>query len=134
MLHILKKQILAIDDDPKTRYIYRHKLANENCKLTLAADGLEGVQLFKKLHPDLVILDMLLPKKSGLEVLEDLTNLQICSAKILIVSNYEQLAFQQKLSCFKYDGYLTKCCVSLEKLVTIIWSMLSVQKNISSST
>jgi len=61
-------RILAIDDDPDTREMYRRMLRDEGHDAILAADGVEGLQLLEE-KPDLVILDLRLPGMDGYEIL-----------------------------------------------------------------
>ncbi len=66
------KSILAIDDDRLIRQTFKSQLTAEGFEVHLAADGMEGVQRFKELSPDLVILDIHLPQLNGLEVLKQI--------------------------------------------------------------
>ena len=61
-------RILAIEDDPDTREMYRRMLRDEGHDPILAADGVEGLQLLDP-KPDLVILDLVLPGMDGYDVL-----------------------------------------------------------------
>ncbi len=61
--------ILICEDDRNLRQLIRAVLG-DGYRLVEAADGWEGVKLARELQPDLVILDLMLPRLSGLEVLE----------------------------------------------------------------
>jgi len=65
-------KVLIIDDDKFTRTVYESELHQENIDAVLAEDGERGLALARESKPDLILLDMILPKKSGFEVLEDL--------------------------------------------------------------
>lgn len=64
--------ILVIEDDPDLRSLIRHTLAGEDRDVQLAADGQEGLALYRELRPDLVLLDVMMPRLSGFEVLQEL--------------------------------------------------------------
>jgi len=64
--------ILVIEDDPDLRSLIRHTLAGEDRDVQLAADGREGLAMYRELRPDLVLLDVMMPRLSGFEVLREL--------------------------------------------------------------
>jgi DNA-binding response OmpR family regulator len=64
------KKIVIIEDDQIVASIYRNKLAAEGFQVEIASDGESGLELIKKLHPDIVLLDLMLPKIPGLELLK----------------------------------------------------------------
>jgi DNA-binding response OmpR family regulator len=63
------KKILIIEDDNLVASIYRNKFSTENYEVETASDGETGLESLKKFNPDLVILDLMLPTMSGLDVL-----------------------------------------------------------------
>ncbi|MDP3962694.1 MAG: response regulator [bacterium] len=65
------KKILIVEDEQILGEIIRDKLSSEGYQIFLARDGEEGIAKMKELKPDLVFLDIIMPKKNGLEVLED---------------------------------------------------------------
>ncbi|MFC4600273.1 response regulator transcription factor [Cohnella hongkongensis] len=62
------KTILIVEDDPKIRQLLKIYLEKEGYEIMLAADGLEGMDVFEKLDPCFVIMDLMLPYKSGEEL------------------------------------------------------------------
>ena len=60
-------KILIIDDEPDVRDIIRYNLAKEGHELETAENGLEGLKKVDSFHPDLVILDMMMPGMDGYE-------------------------------------------------------------------
>jgi two-component system, chemotaxis family, chemotaxis protein CheY len=64
--------LLLVDDDDFARECLRDALAGERYQLREAADGEEAISLLGHAVPDLVLLDLLMPRMSGLEVLERL--------------------------------------------------------------
>jgi CheY-like chemotaxis protein len=61
--------VLVIDDDPGVRELMARSLASEGIRMTAAADGEEGLRLARQLRPDLIFLDVLMPKMDGWAVL-----------------------------------------------------------------
>jgi two-component system, OmpR family, alkaline phosphatase synthesis response regulator PhoP len=66
------KRILIIEDDRDIVELVRYNLANEGFEVTALADGSAGLALLHKSAPDLVILDLMLPKMPGLEVCKEI--------------------------------------------------------------
>jgi len=63
------KQILFIDDDPVVVAIYRERMERAGFRVDVAEDGLAAMESLKQSKPDLVVLDLMLPKANGVEVL-----------------------------------------------------------------
>ena len=61
-------KILVVDDEPNIREVVGQYLRRDGYAVVLAADGEEALMLYKRERPDLVVLDLMLPKVSGLEV------------------------------------------------------------------
>lgn len=66
------KKILIVEDDSFLLRMYSTKLGIEGFKILAAADGEKAVRTVKKDLPDLILLDLMLPKKDGFEVLREL--------------------------------------------------------------
>jgi DNA-binding response OmpR family regulator len=66
-------KILVADDDPKIVKVIKHVLMAEGFRVICAADGEEAIRRFRLEQPDLVITDIMMPKKDGLEVCKILT-------------------------------------------------------------
>jgi DNA-binding response OmpR family regulator len=66
------KRVLVVEDDPSIAIGLRINLESEGYVVNLAEDGEAGLDMARKLDPDLIVLDVMLPKRNGLEVLHDL--------------------------------------------------------------
>ena len=66
-LHMLT--ILLVDDDPLILHLYRGGLAKQGAHVAVAADGLAAIQALRGAKPDIVVLDLMMPKCSGVDVL-----------------------------------------------------------------
>lgn len=64
----METKILVVDDDPNICELLRVYLENEGYTVKTANDGVDGFSYFKMYHPDLVLLDIMLPRKDGWEV------------------------------------------------------------------
>ena len=66
------KQILIIDDEPQIRSMLKKMLEQEGFDIIVASDGKEGMKLFEKDPVDLVITEIIMPEKDGIEVIQAL--------------------------------------------------------------
>lgn len=78
--------IVIVDDDPTVRLIAREMLQREEHAIVEAADGDEALKLVASMHVDLVILDMLMPNKDGIETIIELSRTQP-DVKIIAISS-----------------------------------------------
>ena len=67
-----KKNILLVEDDKFLSEMYVNKLASSDFEVELASDGREAMAKAKEVKPDLILLDIVLPKMDGFEVLQEL--------------------------------------------------------------
>jgi len=65
-------RILIIDDDPDMRSLLEHTLKSSGHEIEMAADGKEGLMLYDAKRPDIVITDLYMPTKGGLETIIEL--------------------------------------------------------------
>ena len=69
---MMDTKILLIDDDPNICDLIKIYLENEGYEVKVASDGVEGLTYFKMYEPDLVLLDIMLPKKDGWQVCREI--------------------------------------------------------------
>jgi CheY-like chemotaxis protein len=79
------KKILVIDDDPLVRRTIERILQKSGYQVHLAADGVEGLRTFRTLQPDLVITDIIMPVKEGLDTIR-LLRTWSSDARIIAIS------------------------------------------------
>ncbi|MCC7106880.1 MAG: response regulator [Chloroflexi bacterium] len=81
------KTILLVEDDQWIRSLLRELLVDEGYRVVEASSGDEAVRMVDTHHPDLVLLDLRLPRKSGLEILRELrANDETASLPVLVMS------------------------------------------------
>ena len=69
---VVGTKILVVDDDPNICDILRTHFEKEGCKVMTAGDGVEGLDVFRMYDPDLVLLDIMLPRMDGQQMLVEL--------------------------------------------------------------
>jgi DNA-binding response OmpR family regulator len=81
-------KILLVEDDSLFVKMYEKKFAHEGIDLETAFDGEEGVQKAKDVKPDLIVLDLMLPKMAGSEVLKEIKeNPETREIPVVILTN-----------------------------------------------
>jgi CheY-like chemotaxis protein len=82
------KTILIVEDNPLAAGIYRSLLSSQGFAVEVAADGVAGVETVKRVHPDLVLLDLVLPKIDGAEVLRQIrADAETAATPVVLLSN-----------------------------------------------
>ena len=103
------KRVLLVEDDRFLRRACEASLRQRGLAVTTAADGEEGLRLARSEQPDLILLDMLMPKLSGLEVLRALRSDEATrSMKVLILSNSSREQDIAEVSNLGISGYFVK--------------------------
>src|SRR5258708_21133859 len=81
--------VLFVEDDADVAEMYRLKLELDGYTVTRAADGEEGLRMAKEIHPDLIFLDIRLPRMDGFQVLEQIrADEELKHLPVIILSNY----------------------------------------------
>jgi len=82
-------RVLFVEDDPTVAQMYRLKLELDGYQVIMAKDGEEGLRLANEVDPDIVFLDIRLPKVDGFAVLEGLRSYdRTRNVPVVILSNY----------------------------------------------
>ena len=103
------KKILIIEDEKILVEMYKSKLEANNFEVFSAFSSEEGIQILKKEKPDLVILDILLPKENGITFLEKIEKIKIISdIRIVVFSNYDDPETRKKALKLGAEDYLIK--------------------------
>ena len=113
-----KQKILMIDEDRFFRKIYRDKLSRLGFDFVEATNGVEGLNKVIAEKPDLVILDLILPRKNGFDVLIDMkSNRNTENIPVIILSNLGQESDIQRGLSIGAEDYLIKTEASLSKVI-----------------
>ncbi len=86
----MSTRVLIVDDAAFMRHMIKCILTGMGTEIVgEAADGEQACQMYEELHPDLVTLDLVMPKKGGLETLKDIRD-KDPSAKVVVISAIDQ--------------------------------------------
>lgn len=126
MGELAKIVVCIIDDDPSIQEIYRMKFVQEGFSVISAVNGEEGVALVRAKRPDIVFLDIQMPVKNGVEVLETMkADPEISRIPVVILSNQDDQAWFKRigeLNATKF--YLIKALTTPQKAADIVREVL----------
>jgi DNA-binding response OmpR family regulator len=120
------RKILVVDDAPEVLDSINQALQAEGALTQTCTDGNTAVRICEVDPPELVVLDMMLPKRSGFLVLERIKQLPNSPFVVMVTAN-EGRRHQQYAEALGVDGYLLKP-VRLERLITLAMSLLKVKE------
>ena len=113
----MTKKILLAEDDRFLRRACETALTRRGLTVLAAADGEQALALIRSERPDLVLLDLLMPKKTGIEVLRELkADEAIRDIPVLILSNSSRELEMHDAEALGVVGYLIKANLSLQEL------------------
>lgn len=121
------KKILIVEDDQFLREFYQELLLEEGYLIDVAADGEVGLEKIRNNDYDLVLLDIMLPKKDGLQVLRDLkvTPAKTPNLKIVNLTNLGQDTVIKECFDLGAQGYLIKSALNPDQVLIEVKNYLT---------
>ena len=113
-----EKKILFIEDESALQKSLGDFLRNEGYEVISAVDGEEGIRLAKTGQPNLILLDLILPRKNGFEVLENLKQDSLTrEIPVIVLTNLEEMKNIEKALNLGARTYLVKANYSLKEVL-----------------
>jgi len=113
------KRVLLVEDDRFLRRACEKSLRQQGFTVFTAADGEEALKAIRADPPDIVLLDLLMPKVSGLDVLRNLKSDDKTRAiPVIILTNSSKETDVREIESLGVSGYLVKANLSLEELAS----------------
>lgn len=98
-------KILIVDDEENIRYLYEQELHDEGYETLLARDGKECLELVRQNPPDLIILDIRMPRMDGLEAIGKIIEI---NKNIPIIINSAYSTYKDDFMSWAADAYIVK--------------------------
>lgn len=115
------KTILLADDEQFVLVAYKDGLENAGYQVTLAHDGEEALAAMRAVRPDLVLLDIIMPKLNGFEVLQAIqADPTLAGIPVAVFTNLSQLNDEQEARNLGAVDFIVKADVSLNDLLARI--------------
>lgn len=122
------RRILLVEDDDALANVYMMRLRAENFDVARVANGEDALAAAKDHKPDLVLLDAMMPKVSGFDVLDILRNTpETANLKIIMLTALSQESDKQRAQGLGVDDYLVKSQVVISDVIDRIKYHLSQQ-------
>ncbi len=103
-----KKRVLIVDDDAEITTAISYALESKGYTVVVARDGNQGLAMAERDHPDLVILDMMMPKRSGFLVLEKLRRTEESPTRVIMITANEGSRHKAYAEMLGVDDYIRK--------------------------
>jgi DNA-binding response OmpR family regulator len=112
------KRILLVEDDDSLASVYTTRLQAEGFDVRRVADGEEALASARAYKPDLVLLDVMMPKVSGFDVLDILRNTpETANLKVIMLTALSQESDQERAKKLGADDYLVKSQVVISDVI-----------------
>src|SRR5436309_9572370 len=119
-----KKRVLLVDDDPEIIDAIRYALESKGYQIFIARDGNQGLAMAEREDPDLVILDMMMPKRSGFLVLEKLRRTRDVPVRVIMITANEGSRHKAYAEMLGVDDYIRKP-FAMDKLADSVQRLLA---------
>jgi DNA-binding response OmpR family regulator len=103
-----RKRVLVVDDDAEIIESLRYALHARGYEVLIARDGNQGLAVAEREDPDLVILDMMMPKRSGFLVLEKLRRTRPVPIRVIMITANEGSRHKAYAEMLGVDDYIRK--------------------------
>ena len=105
-----KQKIVIIEDEHSISEMYKYKLKYDGYDVYTASNSWDGIDLVNKVHPDLLLLDILMPYENGISTLTKLQkNNMNKNLKVLFMTNSDLQSVPDNIKNVDYNRYVLKC-------------------------
>lgn len=119
-------KVLVIEDDSFLSSLLKGRFEKEGFEVRQAFDGDQALEILKEEIPDIILLDLIMPKKSGFEVLESLSlDPRLSRVPVVIVTNLAQEEDIEKVRSLGALEYFVKARTSIDDLIQKIREIIS---------
>ena len=121
MIEKMQKKILVIEDDTNAMKVLMMRFSDEGFSVMGATTGEEGLSMALSEHPSIMLVDIILPKMNGIEVVEKIRQDEWGkTARIIVVSNLTDEISIRRLAELGVIRYIVKTDFSVEKLIDMV--------------
>jgi len=116
----LVKRVLIVEDEPNIVESLQFLLEREGLKVSVQSDGALAIDSVQTTYPDLVILDIMLPNRSGFDILRDIRGLPGTLPKVMILTAKGQARDRDTAEEIGVDSFMTKPFSNKEIVDTVM--------------
>jgi DNA-binding response OmpR family regulator len=122
----INKKILIVEDDADFLALLQERVALEGFSVFIARDGKEGLDVASKERPDLILLDILMPKMDGIEMAKRLKESGI-NISIIFLTNVGDVDYISKAIEASQSDYIVKSNISIDDIIARVKDKLGVK-------
>lgn len=117
------KKVMLVEDDALLAQVLATALKNEDFEVVIVSDGLEALDTAGKIHPSLILLDLILPGMDGFAVLKELKeDSKTSDIPVVIISNLDSVSDIKSTKVLGADKYFLKADSNLDEIVKFVKS------------
>src|SRR3989338_11046379 len=120
------KKVLIVEDDKDFLWILRQNFDNQDFEVVYAENGEDGLALAEKEKPDLIIVDILMPKMDGIEMAKKLKEKRIIPQMIFLTNLKDENHISQVMEITGGADYIVKADVSVLSIVERLKNKLGI--------
>ncbi|HEY2004078.1 MAG TPA: response regulator [Candidatus Saccharimonadia bacterium] len=121
------RRVLLVEDDLEFAGLYKMRLEAEGLETKHVQNGEDALQAARDFQPDLILLDVMMPKLSGFEVLDILKNTaETRNTKIVVLSALGQASDRQRAKDLGADDYFVKSQVLITDVMSLVRNLLKL--------
>ncbi|MFA7682528.1 MAG: response regulator [Candidatus Peribacteraceae bacterium] len=116
-----KKKILIVEDERPLAHALELKFAHDGFETHIATDGEDAICMAKKFKPDIILLDLIMPKVDGFTFLEEMKRIK-CKTPVIVLSNLGQEEDKERAQQLGAKGYFVKSNTPISEIVSQVHS------------
>ena len=121
------KKVLIVEDDKDFLWILRQYFDNQDLSVSYALDGEEGLTVAEKENPDLIIIDIILPKLDGISMAQKIKEKGIKSQMIFLTNLSDPVHISKALDVVGETDYIVKSDVHIDAIVERVKDKLGLK-------
>ena len=121
------KKVLIVEDDKDFLWLLRQSFGNQKFSVIFAEDGEQGLEMAEKEKPDLMVIDIMLPKMSGIDMAKKVKEKGIKTMMIFLTNLKDPEHVSKALEAAGESDYIVKADVRLESIVDRVKSKLGIK-------
>lgn len=110
-------KILIVEDEEMLAEMYEEKFLEEDFEVEVARSAEQGLELLKRTNPDIVLLDILLPKGNGIYFLRKMKDTDLALTPVIAFSNYNEPETKHQAKDLGVEEYLLKTDYTPDQIV-----------------
>lgn len=122
-------KVLVAEDDVFLSSLVLRELLAAHFDASAAYDGVQAIEMSKSLHPDLILLDLIMPNKDGFEVLAELrADADLAKTRVIVLTNLSDDETLERLKKFGITDYLIKANITPREVVAKLKTLPGAQQ------